>query len=183
MTGPGIGDKFASLGFYSILTSLSLASILILFIYRVPGLVGIFATALSLSLSLALAVALDITITLSTAFGFALSLGLSFDFLIRINESIKEEIIEGKPVKPFFVKGFSTGAKRVAGAGLPLVLIALALAFCAEGSARSFAIGFSMSFIPVLLFSIVYNGFALLYMTNSGLLDKPAVSGWKAVKL
>ena len=178
-TGPGLGSDNVARGASAGLIGLTLISLSFLGLYRVSGLIAVFAMTLSAALLLAVLVKLQLTLTISSIIGIALSIGLCVDSQIAINESVSNELAAGYSVNVAVKNGFAQAGSTIVSAVAPLALLAVVLAISLDGSIRSFSLAFCAGVTSNLLVTFIYSRFLLMGIAETGIMYKSSISGWR----
>ncbi|MFH1839066.1 MAG: protein translocase subunit SecD [Patescibacteria group bacterium] len=97
--GPTLGKASVDASLVAALYGLLLVALLMLILYRLPGLVAILALGLYIAVSMAIYKLIPVTLTLSGIAGFILSIGIAVDANVLVFERLKEELAAGKTLR------------------------------------------------------------------------------------
>jgi preprotein translocase subunit SecD len=127
-----------------------LICLFMLFYYRLPGFVAVFALTAQLAGQLLAISVPQFTLTLPGIAAIILSIGMGVDANIIISERIKEEILSGNPLKIALRNGFDRAFSAVLDGNVTVAISAVLLMIFGSGSFMSF--GYS------LLTGVILNG-------------------------
>ena len=137
----------ASLGVEALNRSIDAAKIgivlvllLMLIIYRIPGLVASVTLTLYVLLVLTIFISLDATLTLPGIAALILSIGMAVDANVIIFERLKEEIRNGKTVRAAVDSGFKRAYRTIIDANVTTLIAGIVLYQFGSGPIRGFAI-------------------------------------------
>lgn len=151
----------ASLGHDSLLRSLragvwgTLAVVLfMLFWYRLPGIVSIFALGVYSALTLFLFKTIPVTLSSAGIAGFILSIGMAIDANILIFERIKEELREGKSLDVSLFEGFRRAWTSIRDSNVSSLITASILYWFGTSLVKGFALTLGIG-VLVSMFSAI----------------------------
>lgn len=143
---------------------------IMLFWYRLPGLLADVALLLYASFSIAIFKLIPVTFTVPGIAGFILSIGMAVDANILIFERFKEELRAGQPLRAAIDAGFNRAFSAIFDSNVCTVLTCCVLYYFGTGPIRGFAltlgIGVAISMFTAItvtrtfLFSLVNFEFA-----------------------
>jgi protein-export SecD/SecF family membrane protein len=113
--------------------------VLLLFYYRLSGVVACIALALQVSGQLLALSIPQITLTLPGIAGVILSIGMGVDANVIISERISEEIKGGKPPRQAIIIGFKNAFSSVFDGNITVMIVSIILMIFGSGSMLSFA--------------------------------------------
>ncbi len=119
-----------------------LICLFMLFYYRLPGLVAIFALTLQVAGQLLALSIPQYTLTLPGIAAVILSIGMGVDANIITAERIKEEIADGKPVRSAIDAGYHKAFSAVFDGNITVIIVAVILMIFGSGTMISF--GYSL---------------------------------------
>lgn len=151
----------ASLGSAAIAQSLKaglygflMVALFMLFYYRLPGLVAIFALMIYAVLVLAIFKLWPVTLTLAGIAGFILSIGMAVDANILIFERLKEELRGGKPLQGALAAGFERAWTSIRDSNVSSLITCFILAWFGSSVVKGFALTLAIGII-VSMFSAI----------------------------
>mgnify|MGYP001565853776 CR=1 FL=1 len=111
-----------------------------LFWYRLPGLMAIFALAMYGAIVLALFKLIPVTLTAAGITGLILSIGMAVDANILIFERMKEELLAGKSVEGAMKEGFARAWTSIRDSNISSLMTAVILYWFGTSVVRGFAL-------------------------------------------
>lgn len=170
----------AQLGTDAIKTSLTAGAIglvlvilLMIIVYRIPGLASSLALILYVVLMLLSINIFEVTLTLPGIAGIILSIGMAVDANVIVFARIKEEIKDGMTVQSAIKCGFSKAFSAIIDGNITTLISAIVLIAMGSGSLKGFAYTLAMG--------IIISMFTALVITKL-LLNSLYAMGFKDVK-
>jgi len=170
----------ASLGAVSLLASLKagligfiIVAIFMIFWYRLPGILAVFALGVYTSIILALFKIFPVTLTVAGIAGFVLSIGMAVDANILIFERMKEELRRGRALPDAVSEGFLRAWTSIRDSNFSSLITAAVLYYFGTSVVRGFAV--------TLFIGIIISMFTALTVTRTFLLAtlrKSASTKW-----
>ena len=152
----------ASLGVEALNRSIDAAKIgillvflLMLVLYRLPGLVANVALTLYILMVLGIFIYLNATLTLPGIAALILSIGMAVDANVIIFERIREEISNGKTVRSAADSGFKRALRTIVDANITTLIAGVVLYQFGTGPIRGFAVMLIIG-LAVSLFTAVF---------------------------
>lgn len=146
--GPTLGQISLDKSIAAGLAGLALVALFMIALYRLPGVISVFALVLYALLNLLAYKIFGVTITLAGIAGFVLSLGMAVDANVLIFERMKEELRAGRDLRGALDEGFKRAWTSIRDGNMT-TLIATAVLY---GFSSSFIKGFALTLsIGVLL--------------------------------
>lgn len=139
---PIMGDKALDVMVYAGLIAFALICLFMIFYYRLPGIVAVFALMLQVAGQLLALSVPQITLTLPGIAALILSIGMGVDANIITAERIKEEIADGKTVMAAVHSGFHKAFSSVFDGNITVIIVAIILMIFGSGTMLSF--GYSL---------------------------------------
>jgi SecD/SecF fusion protein len=141
--------------------------IIMIAVYRVPGIVASFSLTLYTFLVLLVMNLFNVTLTLPGLAGIILSIGMAVDANVVIFTRIKEELATGNSVKQSVSKGFHNALSAILDGNITTLIAALVLGIFGTGSIKGFAktlaIGIVLSvFTALVVTQLILNGLVTL---------------------
>lgn len=105
--GPTLGEDSVDRSIEAGLVGLTLVALMMIFFYRVPGVLSIVALFIYTAIVFSLFKLIPVTLTLAGIAGFILSIGMAVDANILIFSRLKEELRRGRPTRIAVEAGFN----------------------------------------------------------------------------
>ena len=167
----------ATLGSDAISTSLkagaigiALVFLIMIIVFRIPGLVASFALAFYTILDLLVINLFNVTLTLPGIAGVILSVGMAVDANVIIFTRIKEELADGKSVKQA-VKGFHNALSAIIDGNVTTLIAALVLGIFGTGTIKGFAITLAIGVVLSVFTALAVSQSLLTALVNLGVAD------------
>lgn len=152
----------AQLGTDAIKTSLTagiiglvLVILLMIVVYRIPGLASSLALVLYVILMLLGINIFEVTLTLPGIAGIILSIGMAVDANVIVFARIKEEIKDGMTVQSAIKSGFSKAFSAIIDGNITTLISALVLIAMGSGSLKGFAYTLAMGIVVSMFTALV----------------------------
>lgn len=159
-----------------------LVCLFMLFYYRLPGFVAIFALILQvIGMLLALSIP-QFTLTLPGIAAVILSIGMGVDANIITSERIKEEINDGKSVKASIDTGFHKAFSSVFDGNITVMIVAIVLMVFGSGEMLSFGYSLLTGSIFNFIFGITASRMMIRSLSQFDCLRKPWLFGARKTK-
>lgn len=149
--GATLGDDAVSKGKKALTVALALVFVMMIFYYRVSGVVGTVALSVNMLFLLAVLAGFQATLTLPGIAGLALTIGMAVDANIIQFERIREELALGKTARAAVDGGFDKAFSAIFDANVTTALAAIVLLQYGSGPIQGFAL--------TLLIGVVCNTF------------------------
>jgi len=169
--GATLGSQSVSNSLRAALWGLLLVMIIMLFIYRLPGLIADLALLIYGILNLAVFKLIPITLTLAGIAGFILSVGMAVDANVLIFERLKEELRLGKGLGDAIKEGFSKAWPSIRDGNASTLITCFILMTFGTSMIKGFAITLSIG--------ILISMFSAIIITRNFL---DIISGWKWIR-
>jgi len=160
--GPLLGKDSINAGITATAIGGGLVLIFMLFYYLKAGIVSNLALLLNLLLIFgtmgflnAMLPESQLTLTLPGIAGIILTLGMAVDANVLINERIREEIINGRPLKAAINNGFNKALKAIVDSNSTTLIAAFMLFQFGSGPIKGFAVTLSIGLV-VSLFTALF---------------------------
>lgn len=155
--GATLGTRAIEAGVFAGIVGFLSVAVFLLFWYRLPGLVAIFALALYVICMLIVIKLVPITLTAAGIAGIVLSIGMAVDANILIFERLKEELAEGKNLRDALHEGFSRAWLSIRDANLSNLITAIILFWFGTSLIKGFAltlgVGVGLSMLTAIIIS------------------------------
>ncbi len=164
--GPSLGASAVSAGIFAALIGFAVLALLILFWYRLPGLVAIIALIIYSLLMFSVFKLIPVTLTAAGIAGFILSLGMAVDANILIFERMKEEMRSGKDIVESTKNGFDRAWSSIRDSNLSSIITAIILFWFGTALIQGFALTFGIGVLVSMISAIVVSKVLLLSITS-----------------
>ncbi len=158
--GPTLGIDAVRAGVFAGIVSLIMIAVLLLFWYRLPGIIAIVSLSIYSVIMLALFKLIPVTLTSAGIAGFIISLGMAVDANILIFERMKEELVSGKSIRDALHTGFDRAWTSIRDGNISSIISACVLFFAGttlmQGFALTFGIGVLVSMLTAITCSRVF---------------------------
>lgn len=168
----------ATLGSDAISTSLkagaigiALVFLIMIIVFRIPGLVASFALAFYTILDLLVINLFNVTLTLPGIAGVILSVGMAVDANVIIFTRIKEELADGKSVKQAVKGGFHNALSAIIDGNITTLIAALVLGIFGTGTIKGFAITLAIGVVLSVFTALAVSQSLLTALVNLGVTD------------
>ena len=157
--GPSLGADSVRQGKVAFVIGIVGVLVLMVFYYRVAGVLAVFALGVYVVLLLGGLAGLGATLTLPGIAGIILSIGMAVDANVLIFERIREEVEAGKTPRTAVDTGFEQALSAIVDANLTTLITAIILFQFGTGPVRGFAV--------TLVIGILASFFTALYVTRT----------------
>ena len=177
IVGAKLGEDAIETSLLAGLIGLALIAIIMIIVYRFPGLVSVFSLISYTALMILCLNLFEVTLTLPGIAGILLSIGMAVDANVIIFTRIKEEISAGKSVKLAVQSGFKKAMSAILDGNITTLIAAAVLWWLASGSVKGFAqtlaLGIVLSmFTALVVTKLLLNAFVELGAENPKLFGK-----------
>lgn len=136
------------------IVSFILVCLYMILLYRLPGVVSVFALSGLLALQILVLANFNISVTLPGIGGIILSIGMSVDGNVIIFERIKEELQAGKTLRSAIESGFKRAFVAILDSNVTTIITAVILYILGTGPVKGFGVtllfGTLFSFLSVI---------------------------------
>ena len=157
--GPSLGADSVRQGKVAFVIGIIGVLVLMVFYYRVAGVLAVIALGIYVVLLLGGLAGLGATLTLPGIAGIILSIGMAVDANVLIFERIREELEAGKTPRTAVDTGFEQALSAIVDANLTTLITAIILFQFGTGPVRGFAV--------TLVIGILASFFTALYVTRT----------------
>lgn len=175
--GPQLGEDSLKSSLKAGIVGLIAILVFMAFYYRVPGLLADLALIIYALLVLGVFIGINAVMTLPGIAGFVLSLGIAVDANIIIFERIKEELRNGKTLRPAIDAGFKRGFVAVFDANVTTLLVAVVLYYLGAPLFRGFAVTLSIGILASMFTAITMTRWMLHLLAGSNLVKSIKMYG------
>lgn len=153
--GPTLGanslEKSVKAGFIGIL----LVMLFMIAYYKIPGLVADLALIIYIMIVMLVLVSINAALTLPGVAGLLLSIGMAVDANVIIFERLKEELKNGKSLRPAIDAGFKRAFTTILDSNVTTLLAAAVLFYLGAGPIQGFAVTLAIGILASMFTAIV----------------------------
>lgn len=150
---------------------IALVFLIMIIVFRIPGLVASFALAFYTILDLLVLNLFNVTLTLPGIAGVILSVGMAVDANVIIFTRIKEELADGKSVKQAVKGGFHNALSAIIDGNVTTLIAALVLGIFGTGTIKGFAITLAIGVVLSVFTALAVSQSLLTALVNLGVTD------------
>jgi preprotein translocase subunit SecD len=167
--GPSLGQDSIDQGRMAGIVGIFLVIGIMLFYYRLAGLLALVALSIYAVLVLGGLAGFNATLTVPGIAGLVLSIGMAVDANVLIFERIREELALGRAIRTAVDDGFRHAMSAIVDSNLTTLMTALILYQVGTGPVRGFAVTLSIGIVAS-FFSAVYvtRTLFLIYLQRRG---------------
>jgi preprotein translocase subunit SecD len=163
--GPSLGQDSIDQGRLAGIIGITLVVLIMMFYYRVSGMLAVSALLIYVLMLMAGLAALGATLTAPGIAGIILSLGMAVDANVLIFERIREELTLGRTVRAAVDNGFQHAMSAIVDSNLTTLITALILFYIGTGPVRGFAVTLSIGIIASFVTAVfITRTFFLAYL-------------------
>ncbi len=169
--GPYVGQQALNISIKAGIVALILICVIMILIYRLPGVVASIALVIYTSLLFLILANTGVTLTLSGIAGLILSIGMAVDANVIIFERLKEELNRKVAYKKAFEKSFKNATSTIVDGNITSLIVALVLYILGAGMVKGFGIVLAIGIVLSLFSALVVSRFILkqfMPMANKG---------------
>ena len=153
--GPTLGanslERSVRAGFIGIM----LVMVFMALYYRLPGLVASLSLVIYIMIVLLVLVSINAALTLPGIAGLLLSIGMAVDANVIIFERLKEELRNGKSLRPAIDAGFKRAFRTILDANVTTLIAAAVLFYLGAGPIQGFAVTLTIGILSSMFTAIV----------------------------
>lgn len=153
------------------IVSFILVCLYMIIMYRLPGLISVFALSGLVALQILVLSNFNISVTLPGIGGIILSIGMSVDGNVIIFERIKEEIKAGKTLRSAIESGFKRAFVAILDSNVTTIITAVVLYILGTGPVKGFGV--------TLLFGTLFSFLSVITASKTMLRGVSAISLFK----
>jgi protein-export membrane protein SecD len=147
------------------LIGITLVILIMMFYYRIAGVLAVTALVIYVLLLLAGLSAIGATLTAPGIAGIILSLGMAVDANVLIFERIREELSLGRTVRAAVDNGFENAMSAIVDSNITTLLTAIILYYIGTGPVRGFAVTLSIGIVASFFTAVfITRTFMLFYL-------------------
>ncbi len=152
--GATLGESAVKAGVKAAVIGFILVALFLIFWYRLPGLIAVFALCFYTAILLAIFKLLPVTLTAAGIGGFIISLGMAVDANVLIFERMKEEIKNGHSIHDGIHAGFKRAWTSVRDSNTSSIITSIILFWLGTPLIKGFALTFGLG-VLVSMFSAI----------------------------
>lgn len=152
--GASLGEASLKASLKAGLIGLAAVALFMIFWYRLPGIVAVFALLIYTAVALAIFKLVPVTLTLAGIAGFILSIGMAVDANILIFERTKEELKWGKSLGGAIDEGFKRAWTSIRDSNISSLITCIILFWFGTSIIKGFALTLAIG-ILVSMFSAI----------------------------
>ena len=164
--GATLGEDSIQKAKITVIISMLLVAIFLIFYYSTGGVITVFSLFLNLILVLGTLAMFDFTLTLPGIAGIVLTIGMAVDANVLIFERIREELKIGKTLKSAIETGFSKAQITILDANITTIFTAIILYYLGTGPIRGFALTLIIGILATLFVSLVITKLIFDWLTD-----------------
>lgn len=173
--GPSLGYDSIEKASWAMLIGFVLISILMVYRYKLSGLIAIAGVILNILFLLGIMAGLSATLTLPGIAGVILMVGMAVDANVLIFERIREELAMGKAPITAIETGYSRAFRAIFDANITTIFVALILYNIGSGPVRGFALTLMIGIIVSLYTALTFTKTVFRVATASGKVKKLSI--------
>ncbi len=150
-------------------------SVLLIFYYRLPGLVAVISLIIQMSGQLLSISVPQMTLTLQGIAGIILSIGMGVDANVIASERISEEIKAGKSTASAIKSGFSNSFSSIFDGNITVLIVAFIMMFMGTGSLLSFGYSLFTGIVFNFIAGVTASRLMVFSLHSFKFLQKPAL--------
>ena len=182
VVGAQLGSKAIETSLKAGAIGMLLVMILMVVIYRIPGVAASIALVIYIILTILLLNGFEITLTLPGIAGIILSIGMAVDANVIIFSRIGEELATGKTVRSSIKIGFQKAKSAILDGNITTLIAAFVLWFMGSGTVKGFAQTLALGIVLSMFTSMLISRIMLNAFYAVGLKDIKLFSMAKAPK-
>ena len=154
VVGPSLGKESVQKGMWSMIFAFILVLIYMVFFYKKAGLVADIALIVNVFFLFGVLACLGSVLTLPGIAGIVLTLGMAVDSNVIIFERIKEELRDGKGLRPAIDAGYKNAYSAIIDGNVTTLITGIVLIILGTGPVHSFAVTLCIGILTSLFTSI-----------------------------
>lgn len=153
--GPSLGRVSIEKSVTAGLIGFILVALFMIFVYRLSGLLSVFALMIYAGIVFSLFKLIPVTLTLAGIAGFLLSIGIAVDANVLIFERLKEELKKGEPFGTAISEAFERAWNSIRDSNFSTLITCLILAWFGTSMIKGFAITLGIGVLVSMFSAIV----------------------------
>lgn len=168
VVGPTLGAESIQHGLISILVGFLVIIVFVVATYNSAGWIADAAVLLNLFFLLGVLASLNASLTLPGIAGILLSLAIAVDANVLINERVKEDLNEGKPVQIAIANGYKNAFSAIIDSNVTTLIKGFVLLFFGSGLIYGFAVTLVIGIFCSLFTSVLFTRLLFEHFTRKG---------------
>jgi protein-export membrane protein SecD len=152
--GPSLGEQATHAGVKAGIIGFLAIALFLIFWYRLPGVIAVFALSIYVVLMLAIFKLVPVTLTAAGIAGFIISIGIAVDANVLIFERIKEEMRGGRNITESIKNGFSRAWFSIRDSNTSSIITAIILFWFGTSIIKGFALTFLIGVLVSMISAI-----------------------------
>ncbi|MCG3133307.1 MAG: hypothetical protein HMLKMBBP_00441 [Planctomycetes bacterium] len=173
--GPSLGRDAIERGQWSIGIGFGAVLVLMLWWYRVPGLVAIVALFLNLVIMLGALAFFRAALSLPGIAGIVLTLGMAVDANVLIFERLRDERARGKSLDESLAAGYDRAMSAIIDSNVTTILTAIVLIAMGTGAVRGFGVTLTIGLLASMFTGIYVTRAIFEWAVDKGVLKTFAI--------
>jgi SecD/SecF fusion protein len=166
-----LGAEAVSSGVKSGLYGIGLTIVCVLLYYRFSGVVAIIALAVNMVVLFGAMAMFGTVLTLPGIAGIILTLGMAVDANVLIYERLREELADGKELRPAIFTAFEKAFTAIFDSNFTTLITAAILFWKASGPVKGFAVALTMGIIATLFTALIVTRNLFDWSLKAGILQ------------
>ena len=171
VVGASLGQKALKTSLIAGAIGIMLVIMLLIFLYKIPGLIAGIALVYYTALDLVILSAFEITLTLPGIAGVILSIGMAVDANVIIYSRIGEELRNGHALKTAIENGFKKSFSAIIDGNITTLIAAFVLNMLGSGTVKGFAQTLAIGIVISMFTALVISKTAMVSLYELGLKD------------
>lgn len=172
IVGATLGTDAISTSIKAGIIGIFLVFLIMIVIYRIPGLIASFALAMYVFMNFLVMNLFNVTLTLPGIAGVILSVGMAVDANVIIFTRIKEELATGASVKQSVKQGFHNALSAILDGNITTLIAAFVLGIFGSGTIKGFAITLAIGIVLSVFTALVVTQMLMNSCVTLGMTDK-----------
>jgi SecD/SecF fusion protein len=168
VVGPTLGAESIQNGLISIVVGFLIIILFMVVVYNQSGWVADAAVVLNLFFLLGILASLNAALTLPGIAGILLSLAIAVDANVLINERVKEDLNEGKPMNVAITNGYRNAFSAIIDSNVTTLIKGFVLLAFGSGLIYGFAVTLIIGILCSLFTSVLFTRLIFEYYTKKG---------------
>jgi SecD/SecF fusion protein len=168
VVGPTLGAESVQNGLISIVVGFLVIIIFVVVTYNTAGWVADAAVVLNLFFLLGVLATLNAALTLPGIAGILLSLAIAVDANVLINERVKEDLNEGKPMETAIANGYRNAFSAIIDSNVTTLIKGFVLLIFGSGLIYGFAVTLVIGILCSLFTSVLFTRLIFEHYTKKG---------------
>jgi preprotein translocase subunit SecD len=177
--GPTLGQAALHATLFAAAAAIILIFLFMIFLYRLPGLIAVFALIAYTYVLVAVFASFPVTLTLTGLAALVLGIGMAVDANIITYERIKDELRNGKTLQSSVISGQRKALRTILDSNVTTFIAGVVMYGYGTGEVRGFAVALIASIIISLLTAVLLSRSMLILLTKSNIVKNTRLFGGK----